>query len=82
MGTLFPLTGTLAGPKPTAGRKAAGHWQAEGFSPVVPFAGGVFLGHLPLLHALHPLLPGSHTAGSQGGDPLLPHARLQKALQL
>lgn len=49
---------------------------------MVSFAGGVFLGHLSLFHALHPLLPGSHAAGSKGGDPLLPHARLQKALRL
>ena len=81
-GEPLPLTGGHAGRKATKGRKAPGHWWADGFSPMVSFIGGVFLSHLPLLHAFHPLLPGSHAAGSQGGDPLLPHARLQKALRL
>lgn len=41
--------------------------------PMVSPVGGVFLSHLPLLHAVHPLLPGSHSARGQGGHPLLPH---------
>lgn len=69
-----PLLGGHARRNNTMGRKAPGHWWADGFSPMGSFSGGVFLGHLPLLHAFHPLVPGSHAARSQGGDPLLPHA--------
>lgn len=45
----------------------------DSISPTVSLVGGVFLSHLPLLHAVHPLLSGSHAAWGQGGHPLLPH---------
>lgn len=56
-------------------------WCCREGQPYGPLLlGGLLLSHIPLHHAHHPVLPWSDTSWGQGGDPLLHHAQLPKAV--
>lgn len=52
--------------------------EGQPCSPLL--VGGLLLSHVPLHHAYHPVLPWSDASRGQGGDPLLHHTQLPKAV--